>query len=176
MARGRTETATRKKVGRPPGAPAKIRGSVRTRRTLRRIAKSILDETADDTVQAGADRLGLVYHDIKNLRAGNLPGLQLLLRLVAKGHYCPDALIRDGRIKKLSARVSTRAARQNSVTKRVRNHAHDSDAASLAKATGLSIYSIYQLRVGNRPAGIHTILAFIDAGIPTHEIFFGRMK
>ena len=91
---------SRRRVGRPPGITGKPRGSPKTRRTVKRIAKNILDECADSTIAAAAKRTGLEPHDIKNLRAGNLPSLQLVLRLVARGHYSPEALIRQGKLRK----------------------------------------------------------------------------
>ena len=164
----------RKRAGRPRGVPAKTRGSPMTRRTIRRIARRILADTADHTVEEGAKRLGLVPHDIKNLRAGNLPSLQQLLRLVAKGRCCPEALIFDDEIRKLPSRTSTRQVQRRLISARIRKLASERDAASLARKTGLSIYSIYQLRVGNSPPGIHALLGFVNAGVPVSEIFFGQ--
>jgi hypothetical protein len=145
-----------------------------TRRTIRRIARRILAETADCTVEEGAKRLGLVPHDIKNLRAGNLPSLQQVLRLVATGRYCPEALIFDDALRKLPPRFATRPAQRRLISARIRKLAGERDAASLARKTGLSVYSIYQLRVGNSPPGIHALLGFINSGVPASEIFFGR--
>lgn len=164
----------KRRTGRPRGVPAKTRGSPMTRRTIRRIAQCILDETAGDTVERGARRLGLVPHDIKNLRAGNLPSLQQILRLVAKGRYCPEALIFDNELRKLPSRFSTRKAQRRQISARIRKLAAGRDAASLARRTGLSIYSIYQLRVGNSPPGIHALLGFVNAGVPVFEVFFGQ--
>lgn len=158
----------------PTKSKARVRGTRKTRRTIQKIANRILDETSKSTVEEGAKRLGLVNHDIKNLRAGNLPSLQLVLRLIAKGRYSPEALIRDGQLKKLPKSASTRPAQQRLISGRIRKLAKEQEAASLVKATGLSIYHIYQLRVGNKPAGIHTVLGFIDAGSSPDEIFFGR--
>jgi hypothetical protein len=167
-------TKAKKKVGRPRGVQAKVRGSAMTRRTVRQIARRILAETSDCTVEEGAQRLGLAHHDIKNLRAGNLPSLQLILRLIEKGRYNPEALIFEDELRKLPPRLSTRQAQRRAINARVRKLAIEGDAPMLAKATGLSIYNIYQLRVGNRPPGIHTVLGFIDAGISPNQIFLGK--
>lgn len=158
----------------PTKPSTRVRGTAKTRRTIQRIADRILRETQASTVEEGARRLGLVNHDIKNLRAGNLPSLQLILRLVGKGRYSPEALIRKGELKKLPKAASTRPAQQRLISGRIRKLAKEHDAQALVKTTGLSIYHIYQLRVGNKPAGIHTVLGFIDAGSSPDEIFFGR--
>ena len=95
----------------------------------RRIARRILADTADYTVEEGAKRLGLVPHDIKNLRAGNLPSLQQLLRLIAKGRYCPEALIFNDELRKLPPRVSTRQAQRRLISARIRKLAMASNCS-----------------------------------------------
>lgn len=164
-----------KPVGRPPGVVAKPRGSQRTHKTLERIAACILDETREMTVGEAAEHTGLERHDVKNLRAGTLPSLQLLLRFVTRGRYAPDALIVAGELRKLPARTSTQAAQVRLVGARIRKLAQEGDAATLARATGLSIYNIYQLRAGRKAPGIHAVLGFIDAGAAPNHVLLGQV-
>ena len=170
----KTGRQAKRKVGRPPGVVGKPRGSPKTRRTVKRIAKLILEDCADSSIVDAAVRTGLEPHDIKNLRAGNLPSLQLVLRLVARGHYSPDALIRHGKLRKLPRRTSTRGAQRKLIAARIRRLTKQQDAAQLAKATGLSVYNIYQHRVANKSPGLHTVLGLIDAGVSPSEVFLGR--
>jgi hypothetical protein len=134
-----------------------------------------LKEAKGRTREEAAERTGALVDDVKNLKAGNLPSLKLILRVVREGRFDPDALVRKNDLKKLPASVSTRGARSAAIAERVRKLAKNGDPAALADKTGLSIYTIYQHRVANKRVGLHTILAFVDAGVVSpREIFLGR--
>ncbi len=161
--------------GRPPGGDSKTRGSKTSRRQVRRIAQRILKEAKGRTREEASERTGAHVDDIKNLKAGNLPSLKLVLRVVRKGRCDPNVLISKYQLKKLPAGVSTKGARSEQIAARIRKLAKDSDPAELAAKTGLSIYTIYQHRVAGKRVGLHTILAFVDAGVVTaSQIFLGR--
>lgn len=169
------KAAGKRGPGRPPGGNSKTRGSQTSRQQIRRIAARILKEAEGHTREEAAARTGAHVDDIKNLKAGNLPSLKLFLRIVREGGFDPDALIRKNAFKKLPASVSTKNARAKLISARIRKLAKEEDPAALAKATGLSIYTIYQHRVANKRVGLHTILAFVDAGVVNaREIFFGN--
>lgn len=160
--------------GRPPGGDSKTRGSQASRKQIKQIANRILQESNGCTREEASARTGAHVDDIKNLKAGNLPSLKLILRVVREGRFDPHALIHKRDLKKLPAKVSTRGARSGLISARIRKLAKDHDPAVLAKKTGLSIYTIYQHRVENKRVGLHTILAFIDAGVVTApQIFLG---
>ncbi len=161
--------------GRPPGSDAKTQGSQASRRQIRQIAQRILKEAKGRTPVEASPRTGAHVNDIKNLKAGNLPSLKLFLRVVRDGHFDPEALIKKNDLKKLPSGVSTKNARAKLISARIRKLAKEQHPATLAKTTGLSIYTIYQHRVANKRAGLHTILAFIDAGVVSaREIFLGH--
>ena len=167
--------SVRRGPGRPPGSESKTRGSQTSRRQIRQIARRLLKEARGCTREEAAERTGAHVDDIKNLKAGNLPSLKLFLRVVRQGRFDPKALIEKNDLKKLPSSVSTRGARANAISDRVRKLAKQNDPATLADQTGLSIYTIYQHRVANKRVGLHTILAFIDAGVVSpRQIFLGR--
>ncbi|MCP5040376.1 MAG: hypothetical protein GY944_05050 [bacterium] len=169
------ERASKRGPGRPPGGESKTRGSQVSRRQIRQIAQRILKEAKGRTREEASARTGAHVDDIKNLKAGNLPSLKLFLRVVRDGRYDPEVLIKKNELKKLPASVSTRSARAKLISERIRKVAKDGDPATLAQDTGLSIYTIYQHRVANKRVGLHTILAFVDAGaVSAREVFLGR--
>jgi hypothetical protein len=172
--------ATKKKAagkrgpGRPPGGDSKTRGSQVSRRQIRQIAQRILKEAKGHTREEASALTGAHVDDIKNLKAGNLPSLKLFLRVVRDGRFDPEALIKKNDFKKLPKGTSTKGARAKLISARIRKLSKEQDPAELAKATGLSIYTIYQHRVANKRVGLHTILAFIDAKVVSpREIFLG---
>ena len=169
------KAAAKRGPGRPPGGDSKTRGSKASRRQVRRIAQRILQEAKGRTREEASERTGAHVDDIKNLKAGNLPSLKLVLRVVRNGRCDPNALISKDQLKKLPAGVSTKGARAEQIAVRIRKLAKESDPTELAAKTGLSIYTIYQHRVAGKRVGLHTILAFIDAGVVTaSQIFLGR--
>jgi len=169
------KTAAKRGPGRPPGGDSKTRGSQVSRRQIRQIAQRILKEAKGRTREEASARTGAHVDDIKNLKAGNLPSLKLFLRVVRNGRFDPDALIKKNDLKKLPKSVTTRGARAKLISARIRKLSKEQDPAKLAKATGLSIYTIYQHRVANKRVGLHTILAFIDAGVVSaREVFLGQ--
>jgi len=121
-----------------------------------------------------AKRLGLDSYDIKNLRAGNLPSLDMVLKLVTKGRFSPESIIYGRTFKKLSPGVSTKNAQPRLINTRIRKLASSKPAQEWGNATGLAVHSIYQLRVSGARAGLHTVLGFLNAGIPLEEVFFGK--
>lgn len=169
------KAAAKRGPGRPPGGDSKTRGSQTSRRQIRQIAARILKEAKGRTREEASARTGAHVDDIKNLKAGNLPSLKLFLRVVRDGRFDPDVLVKKNDLKKLPASVSTKNARSKMISARIRKLAKEHDPARLAKATGLSIYTIYQHRVAGKRVGLHTILAFIDADIVTaRKIFLGK--
>ncbi|MCH7599649.1 MAG: hypothetical protein IH973_07835 [Myxococcales bacterium] len=167
--------AAKRGPGRPPGGDSKTRGSQTSRRQIRQIAHCILQESKGKTRGEASALTGAHVDDIKNLKAGNLPSLKLLLRVIRNGHFDPEALIKNSNFKKLPSNVSTRNARSKLIAARIRKLAKEREPAKLAKQTGLSIYTIYQHRVVNKRVGLHTILSFIQAdAVSAREIFLGR--
>ena len=167
--------AARRGPGRPPGGDFKTRGSVASRRIIRQVAKRILQESNGRTREEAAKITGAHVDDIKNLKAGNLPSLKLFLRVVREGRYDPEALIKKNDLRQLPASVATKNARSRQISERIRKLAKENDPASLSEATGLSIYTIYQHRVANKRVGLHTVLAFVDAGVVSaREVFLGQ--
>jgi hypothetical protein len=168
------KTAGKRGPGRPPGGDSKTRGSQVSRRQIRQIAQRILKEAKGHTREEASALTGAHVDDIKNLKAGNLPSLKLFLRVVRDGRFDPEALIKKNDFKKLPKGTSTKGARAKLISARIRKLSKEQDPAELAKATGLSIYTIYQHRVANKRVGLHTILAFIDAKVVSpREIFLG---
>ena len=167
--------AAKRGPGRPPGGDSKTRGSQTSRRQIRQIAQCILQESKGKTRGEASALTGAHVDDIKNLKAGNLPSLKLLLRVIRNGHFDPEALIKNSNFNKLPSNVSTRNARSKLIAARIRKLAKEREPAKLAKQTGLSIYTIYQHRVVNKRVGLHTILSFIQAdAVSAREIFLGR--
>ncbi len=168
------KTTSSRGPGRPPGGDSKTRGSSASRRLIRQVAKRLLHETEGRTREAAAEHTGAHVDDIKNLKAGNLPSLKLFLRVVRNGNYDPEALISRDQLRKLSPKVSTRGAHAKLISERIRKLAKEQDPAELSKASGLSIYTIYQHRVANKRVGLHTVLAFVDSGaVSAREVFLG---
>jgi hypothetical protein len=149
-------------------------GSPTTRQMVRQIGKRILDFCADCTPVEGAKQLGLDSYDIKNLRAGNLPSLDMVIKLVRDGHFSPKSILLGKKLEKLQPKVSTQAVQQRLINNRVRALAASKPAQEWGKATGLAVHSIYQLRVAGARAGIHTVLGFMNAGVSIDEIMFGK--
>lgn len=141
---------------------------------VRDIGKRILAQCAGQSPNDVAKRLGLDSYDIKNLRAGNLPSLDMVLKLVTKGRFSPESIIYGKSFKKLSPRTSTKNAQPRLINTRIRKLASSKPAQKWGNATGLAVHSIYQLRVSGARAGLHTVLGFLNAGIPLEEIFFGQ--
>lgn len=160
--------------GRPRGGDSKTRGSLASRRQIRQIAQRILKEAKGKTREEASALTGAHVDDIKNLKAGNLPSLKLFLRVVRDGHFDPEELIKNNALKKLPKGVSTKHARSRLISARIRKLAKERQPATLAKETGLSIFTIYQHRVVNKRVGLHTILSFIQAdAVSAREIFLG---
>jgi hypothetical protein len=178
----RKKVAARKKSRRPTARRAaksarrrqKRAGSTKTRSMVRDIGKRILAQCAGQSPNDVAKRLGLDSYDIKNLRAGNLPSLDMVLKLVTKGRFSPESIIYGRSFKKLSSGVSTKNAQPRLINTRIRKLASSRPAQEWGNATGLAVHSIYQLRVSGARAGLHTVLGFLNAGIPLEEVFFGK--
>lgn len=149
-------------------------GSITTRQMVRKIGKRILEYVSDCTPVEGAKLLGLDSYDIKNLRAGNLPSLDMVIKLVRDGRFSPKSIMLGKKLEKLSSKVSTQSVQQRLINNRVRTLAASKPAQAWGKSTGLAVHSIYQLRVAGARAGIHTVLGFMNAGVTLEEIFFGK--
>ncbi len=164
---------TARRAAKPARRRQKRAGSNKTRIMVRDIGKRILAECAGQSPNDVAKRLGLDSYDIKNLRAGNLPSLDMVLKLVTKGRFSPESIIYGKSFKKLAPGVSTKNAQPRLINTRIRKLAASKPAQEWGNATGLAVHSIYQLRVSGARAGLHTVLGFLNAGIPLEEIFFG---
>ena len=146
--------------------------TIEIRAVLQRISRAILGAQAKEELSQIAARLGVVAWDIKNLRANNLPGLQLMLRLVRKGRFSPRALIEDGKLQKLSANFSTTEATRRAITKRICALAATLSATKWSQKSRLSYSHVYSLRRGKN-VGLRTVIAFILSGADVNELFFG---
>ena len=129
-----TRSAAKKRVAKAERA---VSGGVKTASALRKIAAALLKAGAGLTVAESAQRLGLVPHDVKNLRSDNLPGLQLLLRLVGTGRYSPRELIRNHKLKKLPAGFAIGPVSQQAIAARVRALTFSDTLTNLNTKTGL---------------------------------------
>ncbi len=154
--------------------PQKRAGSPETRRMVSQIGKRILGHCAGRSPNEVAKELGLDAYDVKNLRAGNSPSLDMVLKLVNKGRFSPESIIYGKKFEKLGSRVSTRPAQQRLINARVRKLAASKPAQEWGDATGLAVHSIYQLRVSGARAGLHTVLGFLNAGVSLDELIFGK--
>jgi len=154
--------------------PYKPVGSTKTRQTVRLMGKRILDTVANNTAVEGAKYLGIDTHDVNNIRAGNLPSLDIVIKLITNGRYSPESIIFGKTLQKLSPKFSTKACKKQLISNRIRKLSQSKPAQQWSKATGLSAQSIYQLRVSGSRAGLHTVLGFINAGVPMNDIFFGN--
>ena len=163
------KTKAAKRTTRPQKRP----GSPQTRRMVGEIGKRILSFCKGHTPNEVAERLGLDAYDVKNLRAGNLPSLDMVLKMVTNGRYSPESIIYGKNLSKLDSRVSTKNAQPKLINERVRKLAASKPAQEWGKATGLAVHSIYQLRVSGARAGLHTVLGFLNAGVSINEIFYG---
>jgi hypothetical protein len=172
VAKKKKKKAARK--AKPARRRQKRAGSPDTRRMVRDIGKRILAQCAGQSPNDVADRLGLDSYDVKNLRAGNLPSLDMVLKLVTKGRFSPESIIYGKTFRKLSPRVSTKNAQPRLINARIRKLAASKPAQEWGNATGLAVHSIYQLRVSGARAGLHTVLGFLNAGITMEELFFGK--
>lgn len=163
------KTKTAKRATRPQKRP----GSPQTRRMVGEIGKRILAFCKGHTPNEVAEKLGLDAYDVKNLRAGNLPSLDMVLKMVTNGRYSPESIIYGKNLSKLDSRISTKNAKPKLINERVRKLAASKPAQQWGKATGLAVHSIYQLRVSGARAGLHTVLGFLNAGVSINELFYG---
>ena len=161
---------------RKPTPKQGVRGTAATRKMQRHLAEHILQLTDDCTVVGGAELTGLTTNDIKNLRVGNMPSLRMLVSLVRTMRYTPESLITKGKLKKLPPRVKLNGAQEQRVKTRIHQLSRKSSPAELAEQTGLSIASIYQFRTRAAAVGLHSYLAFVDAGFTASELLLGTKK
>ena len=172
--------ATKKAAAKAPKRARKARkpykpvGSPKTRQTVRQMGKRILDAVANNTAVEGAKSLGIDTHDVNNLRAGNLPSLDIVIKLISNGRYSPESIIFGKSLQKLPPKFQTKACKKQLISNRIRKLSQSKPAQQWSKATGLSAQSIYQLRVSGSRAGLHTVLGFINAGVSMSDIFFGK--
>ena len=137
------------------------------------MVKRILQLCGDAPLSGAARITGLSDSDVKNLRAGNALGLAKVLRIITKGRYSPEFLLYGKSPRKLGSDVSTRLAQARLVRSRIRRLAREGNARDLARATGLSIWTIYSHRVRNRSPGLHGALAYLETGISARELLLG---
>jgi hypothetical protein len=163
------KTKATKRTTRPQKRP----GSPQTRKMVEEIGKRILGFCKGHTPNEVAVKLGLDAYDVKNLRAGNLPSLDMVLKMVDAGRYSPESIIYGKALTKLDSKVSTKNAKPKLINERVRKLAASKPAQDWGKATGLAVHSIYQLRVSGARAGLHTVLGFLNAGVSIDELFYG---
>ncbi len=173
-AKAKKAAAKAPKRARKARKPYKPVGSPKTRQTVRQMGKRILDAVADNTAVEGAKSLGIDTHDVNNLRAGNLPSLDIVIKLISNGRYSPESIIFGKSLQKLPPKFQTKACKKQLISNRIRKLSQSKPAQQWSKATGLSAQSIYQLRVSGSRAGLHTVLGFINAGVSMSDIFFGK--
>lgn len=159
-------------AGRPRGIVGQRPGGTKARAALQRMATVLLRAVKGMTDGEAAELLGVVPHDVRNLRAENLPGLQMVLRLVCQGRYSPEALINGNELRKLPKGFSTASAKQDGISRRLHALAMQRGADEWGKVTGLSVAHVYQLRSAVVP-GIRTVVAFAQA-VSADEIFFAQ--
>ena len=149
------------------------RGTAATRRMQRCLAKHILALTKGCTKSEAAKRTGLTVNDIKNLRAGNMPSLRWLICLVRFLRVTPESVVKSGPLDKLPDSVNTRGAQLRLIRARMRHIARSRVPAELADESGLAIMTIYIMRGPNCSVGLHSYLAFVDAGYSASELLLG---
>lgn len=174
---GKTGKSGRKTKGRAAGRRRKIYkevGSARTRSMVRGIGERILSQYPNCTAVEMARRLGVVPHDINNIKAGNQPSLDIVIKLIRNGRFSPESIIYGRSLRKLGPRVSTQPVQKRLISARIRKLARSKPARQWSRSTGLSVHSVYQLRISGARAGIHTVLGFINAGVPVQQLFYGR--
>lgn len=152
------------------------RGTRQTRRMQLHLARHILRLTKSRSIAEGAELVGLTTNDIKNLRAGNMPSLRSLLCLVRTQRVTPSSLLSTGELQPLPRRASLRGATERNIKARIQRISRESDPATLAEASGLSIASIYQYRSLNDKIGLHAFLAFVSAGFDADELLLGGSR
>jgi len=138
------------------------------------LARHLLRLTEDHSIAAGAKLVGLTTNDIKNLRAGNMPGLRSLVQVVRKLRVTPESILSRGPLETLPSGISMRGATEQRVKERIQRISRESVPADLAADSGLSIASIYQYRSLNDKIGLHAYLAFVAAGFDAGELLIGR--
>lgn len=149
-------------------------GGRHTRAALRAICDRILSHCPGCTAAKAAERLGLVTHDINNLKAGNRASLDIVIKMINKGGFSPESIIHGPGLRKMSAAARRKAVRKRLISARIRQLARSRPAQVWSKATELSIHSVYQLRISGSRAGIHAVLGFVHAGVPVQKLFFGE--
>ena len=149
------------------------RGTPKTRKMQRNFANQIFKMSDGLTVTESAKTTGLTEVDIKNLRSGNMPSLTHIVRIVRKNRVTPESLVSTGPLKKLKPSLATKGAQERLIIGRIRKLAKSKPAAELAKSTGLSINSIYQLRGADARVGFHVLVAFYSAGYSASEMLLG---
>ncbi|MEE9386673.1 MAG: helix-turn-helix transcriptional regulator [Nannocystaceae bacterium] len=139
----------------------------------RRISDHIHDITLSMTQVEAAEKIGVSYSDIRNLATGNLPSLRMLIAMVKRLRCTPESLLVKGELAKLPRGRRTTGAQMKLIRARIRKICQEGEPAKLAKATGLTITSIYQLRSQHEKQGLHTFLAFVVAGHSPSDLLFG---
>lgn len=149
------------------------RGTPKTRKMQRQIADHIHGLTQTLTQAEAAEEVGVSYNDIRNLSAGSMPSLRMMVAMVKHLRCTPESLLVKGKLEKLSRGKRTTGAQIRSIRSRIRKICQEGDPAGLAKSTGLPITSIYQLRGQYAKAGLHTFLAFTAAGHSPSQLLLG---
>ncbi len=149
------------------------RGTPKTRRMQREIANHIHALTCTMTQAEAAKAVGISFNDIRNLSTGNMPSLRMLVAMVKHLRCNPESLLKKGKLEKLGKGKRTAGAQIRSIRARIRKICQEGDPATLAKQTGLTITSIYQLRGQYAKAGLHTFLAFTSAGHSASDLLLG---
>ena len=149
------------------------RGTEKTRRMQLHFATHLLQLTEDCTIVESAEKTGLTTNDVKNLRAGNMPGLRALIAVVRTLRKTPSSLLGRGPLKPLPKSTRLTNATEQKVKTRIQRISRSNVPAELAAASGLSIASIYQYRSLNDKIGLHAYLAFVAAGHDADELLLG---
>ena len=168
-----TERVKSTNTGSRAGKKLGPQGTEQTRAQVDRIGQAIMALASGKTIRAAADDAGLAYFDIKNLRAGNHASLNMVIKLITKGGFTPDSILSGEGLKPLRGRGKSRVKglTKPMIAGHIRTLSSSRPAKEWAVRTGLTPASIYQLRKDRQQISLHTVLAFINGGAKSKEIF-----
>ncbi len=185
-----TKSKVKAKGAKRPSPKAKSRAKATPAKSMRLAGKSgdgrkavnnLLDEMRErviadyetKTTTQIAEEYGVPASDIRNLVSGHGIGMQMLLRMVARGRLSPNYLILGKGRRQLKPSETVRKAQPKQVHKRLVTLLKDKSARELSEATGLSINTIYQCRVPGQYVGIRVLLGLVLAGHKPDTLVLG---
>ena len=149
------------------------KGTPKTRRMQRLLAKNIHLLTCDKSRPEGADYTGLSINDIRNLREGNLPSLRHLIAIVKTIKVKPTSLLAGTTLEPLPKGKRVRGVDLLKVCERIRKIVLKEDPITLSNLTGLPVGTIHQYRSKDRIVGLRVFLGFVCAGYSADELILG---